>query len=276
MRRVLTVTVSVLVLTGAVRSPAPQAVTFDVTSVKPNGSGDDSVSMAPSPGGIAWTNATLQMMMRQAYRVQDFQIIGGPDWLTTARFDVTGRVVSNESRDELPLASMLQALLEDRFRLTVHHETRELAVYALVAVNTGGRFGPHLRRPSNCVTPVAQQTARPEEAARLASLPTCTVKVLPGDMSGRGVTMRAITGSLSVFTGRTVVDRTGLTDMFDFELLWTPDLTARDGAPAGAATDANRPSLSTALQEQLGLKLESTRAPVDVLVIDHVERPTPD
>jgi bla regulator protein blaR1 len=262
-------------------APAPdqQAVKFDVTSVKPNDSGDDSVSMTPSLGGIAWTNATLQMMMRLAYRVQDFQIVGSPNWLSTARFDVAGKVDTNTSREVLPLASMLRALLVERFRLAVHNETRELPIYALVAARSDGQFGPQLRRPSNCVTPVEQRSTRPEDGTRTPSLPTCGNKVLPGNMSGRGVTMLTLTGNLSVFAGRTVVDRTGLSGTFDFDLTWTPDLMTpgRDAAgPGGVVTDSNGPSLPTALQEQLGVKLESTKGPVNVIVIDHVEKPTPD
>ena len=288
MRRLLTA--SLLLLTGAVatafaaprlhgqavRVPDQQTVKFDVTSVKPNTSGDDSVARIPSPSGVTITNATLQMMMRWAYRVQDFQIIDGPSWLSTARFDVVGKADTSVS-EEVLLRSMLRALLVDRFMLVVHYETRELPIYALVAARRDGQFGPQLRRSSNCATPLEQQSTRPEDHARTASLPTCWPKVFPGNMSVRVATMQGLTVNLSVFVGRTVVDRTGLTGTFDYDLTWTPDPMLR--APADGnrpATDASGFSLFTALQEQLGLKLESAKGPVDVVVIDHVEKPTPD
>jgi uncharacterized protein (TIGR03435 family) len=241
------------------------AVRFDVTSVKPNTSGDDSVAMAPSPGGITITNATLQMMMRLAYRIQDFQMIGGPSWLDTARFDVVARAQSSMRQQDL--SPMMQALLADRFRLAAHDETRELPVYALVRTRNDTGFGPRFHTPSDCIPPVDRQLAR-TPSVQAANLPSCDNKVLPGDMSSRGVTMRALAVNLSVFAGRTVIDRTGFEGTFDYQLTWGPDVSS------AGSTDA--PSLFTALQDQLGLKLESTRGPVTVVVIDSVEKPAPD
>lgn len=250
---------------------------FEVASVKPNTSGDDSVARIPSPSGVTITNATLQMMMRWAYRVQDFQIIDGPSWLSTARFDVVGKAETSVS-EEVLLRSMLRALLVDRFMLVVHNETRELPVYALVAARSDGKFGPQLRTPSDCVNSPVNQPASPQTAQRASGPPRCDNKVLPGNMSSRGVTMPGLAVSLSVFVGRTVIDRTGFAGTIDYELRWTPDRTLRspaDGVAAGPERP-DGPSLVTALQEQLGLKLESTKATVEVLVIDHAERPTPD
>jgi uncharacterized protein (TIGR03435 family) len=238
------------------QSSDQKVLKFDVASVKPNTSGDDSVARTPSPGGVSITNATLQMMMRWAYRIQDDQIINGPSWLTSARFDVVGKAETSVS-EEVLLRSMLRALLVDRFMLVVHNETRKLPIYALVPVRKDGQFGPRLRRSSDCATPLEQQSTR------------CWPKVVPGNVSVRGAAMQGLTVSLSVFVGRTVVDRTGRAGMFDVDLTWTPDLGSQ-------AADPNSPSLFTALQEQLGLKLESTKGPVDVLVIDHVEKPMPD
>jgi uncharacterized protein (TIGR03435 family) len=274
MRRLLTANVllatSLLVGLLASAGAAQAGRKFDVTSVKGNTSGDDSVSMTPTPTGIAWTNATLQMMMRQAYRVQDFQILGAPGWLKTARFDVVGKTETAVPQQDLP--SMLRALLEDRFKLSVRAETRELPVYALVRI--GDKFGPNLRTPSVCLRERLDQPATPQAANAPAP---CGNKLLPGSMSGRGVTMLTLTVNLSVFVGRTVVDRTGFADTFDCDLTWSPDFVSQvrvDGLPERSASGG--PSLFSALQEQLGLKLESTKGPVKVLVVDHVELPTPD
>jgi uncharacterized protein (TIGR03435 family) len=268
---------SIVVGLIAASSAAQNERKFDVTSVKRNNSGDDGVSMTPTPTGIAWNNATLLMMMRQAYRVQDFQIVDGPSWLNTARFDVVAKADASVSQQDLRL--MLRALLVERFRLAVHNETRQLPVYALVLARSDGKFGPQFRAPSDCVPPLQNQSTSPQINQRTNSPPQCDNKVLPGNMSSRGVTMLALTVNLSVFVGRTVIDRTGFTGMFDYDLRWTPDLPPQSrgtSPPGGSAADPNRPSLFTAVQEQLGLKLESTKGPVNVLIVDHVELPTPD
>jgi uncharacterized protein (TIGR03435 family) len=119
-------------------------LTFDAVSVKPNTSGDVSVSMAPSPGGVALTNYTLQFMLCVAYRLQDWQLIGGPSWLTTDRFDVTARTSSGLLPTGLlptGLQPMLQAFLRDRFRLVAHTETRQLPIYLLVKAEETARWG---------------------------------------------------------------------------------------------------------------------------------------
>jgi uncharacterized protein (TIGR03435 family) len=279
---VLLLTVVVVVEAVALRpheqsnqSSDQKVLKFDVASVKPNTSGDDSVARIPSPGGVTITNATLQMMMRWAYRVQDFQIIDGPSWLSTARFDVVGKAERTVS-EEVLLRSMLRALLVDRFMLVVHNETRELPVYALVAARSDGKFGPQLRTPSDCVN--SHQPASPQTTQRASGPPRCDNRVLPGNMSSRGVTMPALAVSLSVFVGRTVIDRTGFAGTIDYDLRWTPDRMLRspaDGVAAGPERP-DGPSLFTALQEQLGLKLEATKGAVNVVVIDHVEKPTLD
>jgi uncharacterized protein (TIGR03435 family) len=126
-------------------------LTFDVVSVKPNTSGDVSVSMAPSPGGVTLTNYTLQFIIRVAYRLQDWQLIGGPSWLTTDRFDVAARTSSG--RLPTGLQPMLQAFLRDRFRLATHVENRQLPIYLLVRAREDGALGSHLKIPSDCTQP---------------------------------------------------------------------------------------------------------------------------
>jgi uncharacterized protein (TIGR03435 family) len=147
----------------------------------------------------------------------------------------------------LPL--LLQSLLEDRFKLKVHRETRELPVYVLSTANRNGSLGPQLRPSAvNCA-------AEPDK---------CTLRPFPGHLSGVS-NLEIMTNLLAVSVERVVVDHTGLAGQFEYNLEWSPDQSASD-----------KPSLFAAIQEQLGLKLESTKGPVDVLVIDHVEKPTPD
>ena len=242
-------------------------LTFDVVSVKPNTSADISVSMAPSPGGITLTNYTLQFILRVAYRVQDWQLIGGPSWMTTDRFDVAARTSSGH----LPtgLQPMLQAFLRDRFRLVAHTENRQLPIYLLVRAREDGALGSHLKIPSHCTQPL------PRKDAPASPTPICTNEVRSGAIVSRGVTILNLAGNLSPFLDRMVVDRTGTAGLIDYDLSWTPELPADPRAGERPPTNAG-PSLFTALREQLGLKLESGRGPVEVLVIDHVKRPTPD
>jgi uncharacterized protein (TIGR03435 family) len=126
---ILVATSSIVPLLGQAQS-AQKALAFDVTSAKPNTSGDDNVAMIPSPNGITISNATLQMIVRLAYRVQDFEILGAPNWLASSRFDVAAK--ADHSVPQQDLAPMLRTLLGERFKLAAHNETRELPVYALV------------------------------------------------------------------------------------------------------------------------------------------------
>jgi uncharacterized protein (TIGR03435 family) len=227
--------------------------------------------MTPSPGGITITNYTLQFLLRVAYRIQDFQIIDGPQWLTTTRFDVIGKTATANGQPEMRL--MLQALLKDRFKLVAHAETRELPVYELKIAKSDSTFGPRLHSPSRCVPQIQAQT----NASQNGGPPPCDNKVFAGSMTSAGIRMQGLAVNLSVFLGRTVIDRTGFNGTFDYDLTWTPEFLPQGlnsvDAVSGLPADPNRPPLPTALQDQLGLKLESTRGPVDVLVIDHVEKP---
>jgi len=245
------------------QAPAARAnaLAFDVTSVKTNTSGDDNVDMTPSSNGVVIHNYTLQFLMRTAFRVQDEQILDGPEWLTKARFDIAARSDTPFPREELRFR--LQSLLADRFRLRTHTETRIRPVYALTRSRGDGRLGPRVQVPSSCV---------PSSGAS-SSATACSNKVVPGHISGKGATASALALNLSVFAGRTVVDRTGIVAPFDYDLEWSPEASAVGGAPSLSSDGL---SLFGALQEQLGLKLEASTGPVDVLAIDHVERPTED
>jgi uncharacterized protein (TIGR03435 family) len=263
----------------------PRAPAFEVASVRPNNSGDGRVAIMAQPGGrISMTNVTLRLMIRNAYRVQETQIVGGPDWLNTARFDVVAKADGNPPADEMP--QMVRALLAERFKLTTHNEIREMPIYALVPARADARPGPQLKT-SEADCAAGRGNAPPAAAAAplaLGQVPPCGLIVGFGSLRGRGIRMAALASSLSGFVGRVAVDRTNLTSGFDVDLSWTPDQIpqGQTGAGAqplvvnGATVDPNGPSLFTALQEQLGLKLESTKGPVEVLVVDRAEKPSED
>jgi uncharacterized protein (TIGR03435 family) len=198
---------------------------------------------------------------------------GGPKWLTSDRFDIVAK--AEDGAAPSPLLSMIQSLLADRFKLAVHHETRELPIYALVLARSDGTLGSRLGR-NDCVRDASGQSAAPSDGTQP---PRCgSISNGFGRLTLRATPMEQTLQFLSPSVNRVLVDRTGLIGNFDLDLEWTPDQPQQ--RPAGAAdlppNDPNRPSIFTALQEQAGLKLEPTKGPVDVLVIDHAEQPTPD
>ena len=262
---------------------------FDVTSVKPNKSGGGGITMLPAAnGGWNATNVTLGMLVRIAFQVQDDQIVGGPKWLFEDRFDVLGTGVAPGATDG-PLFAKLQMLLADRFKLGTHTETRELPMFALMTANGDRRLGPKLTASkSDCPqAPPAGARGRgpgpqPFAMPGPGEIPKCGWTIGPGRLAAGGQTMEQLATNLSRFVGKMVIDKTNLPGAFDMLVEYTPDpgIGGRsdfpgrppDGGPAPPASDG--PSIFTALQEQLGLKLESTKGPVSVLVIDRAEQPT--
>ena len=237
---------SVLVALAAARLVFAQTPSYDVASVKPNKSGSSSSSTSTRNGQLTATNVTLQSMIRNAYLLQDFQIVGGPSWVDSDRFDIMAKVEGQPVPPERRL--MMQALLADRFKLVVHRDTREMPVYDLVLAKPDGKLGSGLRR-SDCSKDPCGNT-------------NVNNTVLHAD----GITFELFTGTLSSIVTHIVKDKTALEGPYTMDLTWSRDQT----------TDTTQPSIFTALQEQLGLKLESARGPVDVLVIDRAEQPTPD
>jgi uncharacterized protein (TIGR03435 family) len=276
--------------TQAPASPQPH---FEVASIKPNRSGDPHGTISALPGGrYVAANVTLLQLVAQAHGLQSSQLIGGPDWIRTDRFDVVAKADRDiQSLDAVgaarfsPLQLMLQALLTDRFKLGVHTEPREMSVYVLVLARTDRSLGPKMRASStDCAAELIAARGRaggPPPASFNEPL-TCGLRMGHGRLSAVDATIAQLLPSLSNTVQRVVHDRTGLTDRYHMEMSWTPDRMPQSPAvpSAGASSlppvDPNGTSIFTALQEQLGLKLESARAPVDVLVIDRVERPTPD
>jgi uncharacterized protein (TIGR03435 family) len=257
----------------ALASGSPSFVVATIKSSDPNRP-DNKSSIGLSPGG---SFSARSMSLKQLVEfVQDFgyldvdqRIAGGPKWLGTAKFDIEAKCDDGTARafGTMPAKQrirteqdMIQAMLADRFKLRTHHETRRLPVYVLVQAKSGSKMNPSAKAGKDKLG----GTDGP-----------------PGNWKGNGVTMAELAGDLSSLPeigGRIVIDETGLKGRFDFTLKWPPDSTmgaAPPGPDSGAQSDSSAPSLLTALREQLGLKLETKKEPVDVIVIDSAELPTP-
>jgi bla regulator protein blaR1 len=243
------------VITSAVAIVAQETLRFEVASVKPNVSADGSITFRPDPAdGFFRTNYPLfDGVIRYAYELQAFRVIGAPDWTRTDRFDIAAKASRPISDAERRL--MVRALLADRFRMKSHFEMREHTVYLMTPLRADRRLGPGLKPRPEC-----------------DSAPT----PCPSGGTGRqdGIVIRAVTlkqlaeGMISAVRRELVLDETGIPGIFDVDMSFRPE-TSTDPADA-------RPAFVTAMQEQLGLKLEPTRRQIEVLVIDSIERPTSD
>lgn len=239
---------------------------FEVVSVKKsNGQVRGSISNY-RPGGVyVATNVSLKFMIREAYGVRDFEVVGGPGWMDDLTFDVQGRppaggnAATNGAFDRRQLMLMLQSMLEDRFQLKTHMETRQLAVYEMVTVKNGAR----LQRAAEIGGPCG---SRGQAACPGVSMSCCKEGI--AEMKGTKLSPKDIADTFAGRVQRPVIDKTGLEGEFDFELSWLND------DRAAVTGDASGPSIFTALQEQLGVKLESARAPVTVVVIDGAQPPS--
>lgn len=292
MRHALLVVPLVAALASAqATSPAGTEPAFEVASVKPNTTGSPGGSFVMPPGRFSATNIPLKVLITNAYQLSFFQVVGGPDWVSTDRFDVAAKA-SDGSLPEQTRA-MVRTLLKDRFKLVVHIETRDTPIYALVKARADDQLGPNLKRSTMDCGPVRAQRAEATAAAARARGGRVAVPPVPGPneqvvcgmrAGGRGgttlryragnITMAALAGALRPYVGREVVDRTGLAGEFDFDLQFSAPPTTGPidtGIPVAPLDDAA--AVFTALQEQLGLKLESTRGPVELMVIDSAERP---
>ena len=273
----------------ALAAPAAQTDTrpaFAVAAIKYNRSGDTAQRMRLQPGGrLVVTNQPLRRLIIFAYSLQPQQLVGGPSWLDTDHFDITAQAEGDISPTPPggppgPAQLMMQRLLAERFGLVVHTESRELPVYALTVARSDGRLGPGIKpAATDCLALMTQAPGGvPAQSPRLPDgRPACGItRDGSGNVMAGGTTMTML--AISMLTGpagRVVIDRTGLTGAYDFDLAFASD--PAPGAPRqpGAATGVDeRPGLFTALEEQLGLKLQATRAPIDVTVIDRVTPPT--
>ena len=212
---------------------------------------------------MLYRQGTMNVIVN-AFGVPPFRIVGEPEWISRERFDIIARIPDAHADGQVLL--MLQGLLTQRFKLKAHRETREQPVYEVVVARADRRLGPRLTRSdSDCANnPPAAPPSLDSPCAGLFG-----VGPAGGRIVSKGRPLARVLSALSMAVSRTVVDRTGLQGPFDVDLQWSADV----GTPV---TNSDTPSIFTALQEQLGLRLEPSRAPVDVLVIESVERPTPD
>jgi uncharacterized protein (TIGR03435 family) len=256
------------VVMGVVKAQTPATgLVFEVATVKkadPNGDGGVRLNFLPG-GALRATNFPLRELISFAYDVRDFQV-KGPSWIENERYDIMAKPekpgpdnlgqMSPEERKSFgdQMRERTRALLAERFRLVTHRESTEMPVYALVVAKGGPKM----------------QEAQPGGPGNMRGM--------RGQINAQNTTMEMLAGSLSRMVGRVVVDRTGLTKSYDFVLEWTPDSQGPPppgGRPDGPApADVSGPSIFTALQEKLGLRLESTKAPVPIIVVDRVERPS--
>jgi len=250
---------------------------FEAASIKVNKSGEVGGRFGGRTGQIVVTNYTLRDIIRNAYGLQRYQIVGGPDWQAQDRFDITAK--APEGTPQAQMLAMMQALLADRFRLRTHRETRDLPIYALIVARSDRRLGPKMQPAGFDCGALAAARSRgenPPPPPPVGERPACGAQATPGRLMVGGYAMSDFARNLAGFAGRPIVDRTGLSGTYDFELLWTPDEPPPAGVTLPPWYDPNGPSLVTAVQEQLGLKLDATTGPVDVLVIDGAERPSED
>jgi uncharacterized protein (TIGR03435 family) len=247
---------------------------FQVASVKLNTANPQRKIVRPQPGGRLMTeNAPLVMLIQNAFGVQSYQVAGGPAWINEDGYDIQAKPEGETSTLQMWL--MLQSLLAARFKLALHRETRELPVYALTAAK--GSFRPPPPREDGCAA--AQPGAPPVPGMFPCGRVGINAAPAGVEMNGRKAPMAEFVRMLAMLMGRPVIDRTGFTGELDIHLSFTPDESTQGlpGAGPGAfppPSDPTRPNIFGAMEEQMGLKLASSRGPVEVLVIDHVERPT--
>jgi len=246
--------------------------TFEVASVKPNKSGTTQANIGMPPNGVNLVNLPLRGIIQLFFQInQPSKVIGIPDWTITERFDINARAAGPITADERRL--MMQALLADRFKLAARKEKREVTVLALMLNRADGKLGPNLIENKECILPGA--------AAAQAETPAPAKQVCGPKTGGAGrfllvgQTMQQFTSLLALALGRTVVDKTGLTARYDIDLNYAPERQLPPGVEVpGTPADPNGPSIYTAVREQLGLKLEQQKDQEEVLIIDHIERPT--
>ena len=261
---------------AAICALAQSDIKFEVASVKPTPSGSGPTFIRILPGGrLEVTNQSLKGMIGFASRKQPFEIVGGPAWADAARYDINAKPESAPKEGELPL--MVRALLADRFQLTVHQETREMPIYALVLARKDGKLGPNLveSKEGNCTAP---EPGRPPAPRAPGEPPPRNCGLMSFGLSrltAVSVPLADFAGmSLSRTLGRKVIDKTGLNGKFDISLEFAFDQSIQlSRQPDSPAPETSASSIFTAIQDQLGLKLEAQKGPVEVLVIDRAGKP---
>jgi uncharacterized protein (TIGR03435 family) len=278
--RVIVGTLMAAIAAGPLRTSAQEpagataAKTFDVVSVRRNTSGTTRSNVDRTPTGVTIVNLPLRPIIQLAYGIsQPVRLIGLPDWVNVDRFDLTARGSIGNLND---FRVMMQAMLADRFKLAAHTEQRSLPSFTLVMARSDGRLGPELKVSKCMPVTLAQLSGRgaaPAAAPAPDALPPPECGLLgsgPGEIRIAGVNLQTVAGFLSLTQGRPITDNTNLTGIYDLHIQFAPD--PLPGQPVNPATEG-RPSLLTALQEQLGLKLQPSTQLQEVLVIERVEHP---
>jgi uncharacterized protein (TIGR03435 family) len=257
----------VAALVAQAPAEAPPAPAFDVASIARSPAGTRGSSSGLRPGGWSMVNGSTLTLIRSAYPSPVSDLIGAPEWVTDQRYDVTATARGNPTREEVML--MLRALLADRFKLALHYETQERNVFALVLARGDGRLGPGLRRSNiDCEAVNAPRRDGVEPGGPLPAdgAEPCTWSSDGTSIRFGGLPLSRLPEALVYPAGRVVIDETGLTGNYEF--------TLRYSSQPSPATEAA--TIFTALEDQLGLRLKPDFAALQVLVIDSVERPTPD
>ena len=238
----------------------PPELRFEIASLKPSTGQERGGGIRPAPGGQRYlaTNCPIKLMIQVAYRVKADQIVGGPAWLETERYDMEGKAEKQSNGDEMHV--MLMNLLVDRLQLKFHHEKKEMAIYALLPGKGAPKLTPH--EAANAGDPWIDQTQE---------------KFLHLKLKATSAPMDYVAFRLSQLMDRPVVDMTNLHGGYDFELAYTRELPPgfpEGGKINGEDPDTSGPSIFEAVKQQLNLELKARKGPVDVIVIDHVEKPT--
>lgn len=268
------------------RQPPTAQLSFEVASIKRNGSADSRRFITTIPGRFVATGMSAKSLVAYAYRLRDFRIFGGPAWINTDRWDIDAKIEEGGvpprtliSNVPGPVAMMVQTLLEDRFKLRTHHEKREFPVYELVVAKSGARI-----RLTEDQTPVGYAEGQSRSGSMTSSGPLArgAMRISKGSFEARAVPLAYFINSITQSVDRTVLDKTNLDGLYDIKLHWTPDFLHDPGSFDGVPPQASErpsffawPSLLTAIKEQLGLQLAPSKAPLEVIVIDAIQKPTP-
>ena len=286
------------------QTPAPK---FEVASIKvsdpkaPGPLGQIPIVRPQGGGRLSATNVSLRLLIRMSYGLQEFQIVGGPAWQASQKFDIVAKGEDGATTEQL--MPMVKSLLAERFKLKTHTEMREMPISTLLVARDDGRLGPNLKASTaDCASAQAQAEQRKRAEAILkggpaavadarpkpGDPPTCGIAPFGSAANGAGLratgqTLVPVVQLLTQAIGRQVYDKTGLTGLYDYELTFDPEVMLRIASQAGVnlppganLPPSDSPSLLTAIREQLGLKIENDKGPVEVLVIDSVEMPMPD
>jgi uncharacterized protein (TIGR03435 family) len=267
-------------------APPSAAEEFEVASIKLNRDGGPVAGLRRLPGGrFEATNIPLALLIEFAYQLQPYELDGGPSWMQSDRWDLIARVPGGDpprTPPGTPDAMMMatRALLAERFKLAVHRDTREVDVYLLVKANADGRLGPRLQQSSTdclAVQKAADEASKGGPAAAGPNTPdrmVCGMRVSVGRVQLGGRPLSTFTNVLTTLTERRVVDRTGLTGEWMFDISFAPPPSSVPGPEP--PSNPNGASLFTVIQEELGLKLQAARIPMPVMVVDRAERPVQD